>query len=349
MTDSRRAPVEVLIVAVPETAGSALYGMLDVLLAAGNVWQSLARADTEQRLFNVRIVALTADSFTCGNGIPVIPDCAVDADPNAAVIILPELWLGPDDDLTGRYPGLLEWIRRKHEGGATLYSACSGAVMLAASGLLDGREATSHWGYQDLFRTRFPKVRFYPAPNLVFADPAGRIVTAGGTSSWHDLAIHIISRHGSPGEALRVAKVYLMKWHSEGQLPYAALVRRMPHADSVVRQCEEWLAEHFRRSDAIKQVVERSNLPERTLKRRFKAATGTTLIDYVQNLRIEEAKRLLESERLPVEDISVEVSYEDVSFFRRVFKRLTGLTPSQYRRMFQPLLNAGGTESTVDG
>jgi transcriptional regulator GlxA family with amidase domain len=160
--------------------------------------------------------------------------------------------------------------------------------------------------------------------------------------------IHIISRHCSPGEALRIAKVYLMKWHSEGQLPYATLVRHMPHADSVVRQCEDWLAEHFRRSDAIKQVVEQSNRPERTLKRRFKAATGTPLIAYVQNLRIEEAKRLLESEQLPVEDVSVSVGYEDVSLFRRVFKRLTGLTPGQHRRMFQPVLHACAMEPHLD-
>jgi transcriptional regulator GlxA family with amidase domain len=334
-------PVEVLIVAVPETAGSALYGMLDVLLAAGNIWQTLVRAGTEQQMFNVRIIAPTVDTFTCGNNIPVAPDCAIEEDPAADIVIMPELWLGPDDDLSGRYTALLEWICRKHKAGATLYSACSGSVMLAATGLLNGCEATSHWGYQDLFRTRFPKVRFRPEPNLVFADPTGRIVTAGGTSSWHDLAIHIISRHGNPGEALRIAKVYLMKWHSEGQLLYATLVRHIPHADSVVRQCQEWLAEHFRHSDAIKQLVEQSNLPERTLKRRFKAATGTTLIDYIQNLRIEEAKRLLESGRLPVDEISVEVSYEDVSFFRRVFKRLTGLTPSQYRKMYQPVLKAG--------
>ena len=344
MTQSQRTPVEVLIVAVPETAGSALYGMLDVLSAAGNVWQTLARSGMEQQLFDVRIIAPAAGTFRCGNGIPVAPDCSVDEDPGADIVIMPELWLGPDDDLCGRYPALLEWIRDRHGTGATLYSACSGSVMLAATGLLDGCEATSHWGYQDLFRSRFPRVRFRPAPNLVFADPAGSIVTAGGTSSWHDLAIHIISRHGSPGEALRIAKVYLMKWHSEGQLPYATLVRRMPHADSVVRQCEDWLSGNFRLNDVIRQVVERSNLPERTLKRRFKSATGITLIDYVQNLRIEEAKRLLESGKQPVEAISVNVSYEDVSFFRRVFKRLTGLTPSQYRRLYQPVLNAGSIE-----
>ncbi len=167
---------------MPETAGSALYGMLDVLLAAGNIWQTLARTGSEQTLFRVRIVAPTAESFTCGNGIPVVPDCSVADNPGAGILILPELWLGPDEDIHGRYPELMDWIRRKYKEGCTLYSACSGSVMLAETGLLDGCEATSHWGYQDLFSKHYPKVRFRPEPNLVFADEAGRIVTAGGTT-----------------------------------------------------------------------------------------------------------------------------------------------------------------------
>jgi transcriptional regulator GlxA family with amidase domain len=340
MTMTRKDPMDVLIVAVPETAGSALYGMLDVLLAAGNIWQTLVRTGSEQTLFRVRIVSHTAESFACGNGIPVAPDCSVADNPGASILILPELWLGPDEDIHGRYPELMDWIRRKHKEGSTLYSACSGSIMLAETGLLDGCDATSHWGYQDLFRKRYPKVRFRPEPNLVFADATGRIVTAGGTTSWHDLAIHIISRYSSPGEALRIAKVYLLKWHGEGQLPYAALVRRNPHADSVVRSCEQWLGEHYRETGAIKKIVELASIPERTLKRRFKAATGNTLIEYLQNLRVEAAKQLLESGQLPVDEISVAVSYEDPSFFRRLFKRRTGLTPSQYRRMFQPVFSA---------
>lgn len=343
MASSNKSPIETLIVAVPETAGSALYGMVDVLLAAGNIWQTLVRTEPEQRLFQVRIVAPIREAFKCGHGIPVAPDFSVADNPKARILILPELWLGPDEDLHGRYPELMEWICRKYKEGTLLYSACSGTVMLAETGLLDGCEATSHWGYQDLFGKRYPKVRFRPEPNLVFADPAGRIVTAGGTTSWHDLAIHIISRHCSPGEALRIAKVYLLKWHGEGQLPYATLVRRNPHADSVVRTCEQWLSQHFRETDAIRQVIELSKIPERTLKRRFKAATGSTLIEHLQNLRVEEAKRLLESGAMPVEEISEEVGYEDPSFFRRLFKRLTGLSPSQYRRMFQPVFRASGT------
>ena len=340
MRTAGKPPVEVLIVAVPETAGSALYGMLDVLAAAGSIWQTLLRDTDQQQLFRVRIVAADERPFTCGNAIPVHPDVAVGEDPRAAIIILPELWLGPDESLAGRHVSIIDWLKRRHADGAMLYSACSGAVMLAETGLLDGRTATSHWGYQDLFRQRYPKVRFDPAPNLCYADAGGRVVTAGGTTSWHDLALHIIARHASPGEALRVAKVYLLKWHTEGELPYASLVRPLPHGDAVVRRCEDWLHQHFRDIEAIAQVTQLSGIPERSLKRRFKAAAGSPLIDYLQNLRVEEAKRLLEGSELPVDEISAAVGYADTSFFRRLFKRLCGLTPSAYRRMFQPLARA---------
>jgi transcriptional regulator GlxA family with amidase domain len=341
MNRSAGSPIDVLLVAVPETAGSSLYGMLDVLSAAGNVWQTLARSGVERELFRVRLVAPRRAAFRCGYGIPVRPDVAIADDPAAPIVIVPELWLGPDESIRGRYPALVDWLRRRYRAGSALYSACSGAVLLAETGLLDGCHATSHWGYRDLFRIQYPRVRFDPAPNLAWARRDGRIVTAGGTTSWHDLVLHVIARHASPGEALRVAKVYLLKWHDEGNLPYAPLHRNAPHADSVVRRCEDWLLEHFREIDAVGKVVTRAGIAERTLKRRFKAATGSSLIDYVQNLRIEEAKRLLEAGPLPVDEIAAASGYADTSFFRRLFKRLTGLRPHEYRRMFAGVVAAG--------
>lgn len=340
MGRKRKAPLQALIVAVPETAGSALYGMVDVLAAAGAIWQTLVRDAPPQALIAPRIVSTSRKPFRCGNGIPVSPHVAVSDDPKADIVILPELWLGPEEEMTGRYPQLMEWIRRRYRKGATIYSACSGAIMLAETGLLKGRAATSHWAYRDLFRQRFPEIDFRPEPNLAFADPSGRIVTAGGTTSWHDLAIHIIARHCSPGEALRIAKVYLLKWHGEGQLPYASLAKVNPHADAVVRRCQDWLAKHFREAGAVGGAERIAGIAQRTLKRRFKAATGSTLIDYVQNLRVEEAKRLLETSDEPVDAISLVAGYEDPAFFRRLFKRRTGLKPSEYRRMFQPIARA---------
>ncbi|MDY0007873.1 MAG: helix-turn-helix domain-containing protein [Spongiibacteraceae bacterium] len=329
------AAILVDIVAVPETAGSALYGLVDVLSATGSVWQTLARLGEERRVFEPRIVSPHRKPFRCGFGIPVQPKCHLDEARNAGIVILPELWLGPDEAWRDRYPQLLSWIRQRHQQGAFIYSACSGAVMLAATGLLDGRDATSHWGYQQLFRRDFPEVHFHPEPNLCFADRDGRIVTAGGTTSWHDLALHIIARHCSPAEAVRIAKVYLLKWHSEGQLPYTPLVRPLAHGDAVVTDCEQWLKSHFTEPALICAVVARSGMPERTLKRRFKAMTGMSLIDYIQNLRIEESKRLLESSRTAVDDISAAVGYEEAAFFRRLFKRRTNLTPGEYRRLFR--------------
>lgn len=177
----------------------------------------------------------------------------------------------------------------------------------------------------------------------MIADSAARIVTAGGTTSWHDLALHIIARHCSVGEALRIAKVYLLKWHGEGQLPFQSLVRHQPHADSVVRRAEEWLKAHYSEPHAVAGVVAVTEIAERSLKRRFKSATGSTLIAYVQNLRIEEAKRFLETSDVSADDIAALVGYDNTAFFRRLFKRGTGLTPGAYRRMFRPVSDGGAT------
>jgi transcriptional regulator GlxA family with amidase domain len=346
MPDSR--PLETLIVAVPETAGSALYGMLDVLSVTGNVWHTLMRAEPMRPPFHVTVVGLTRERFHCGNGIPVEPGAAIGEVDRADIVILPELWLGPDEHLEGRYPALIEWIRSRYDNGACVYSACSGALMLAETGLLNGRDATSHWGYQDLFKRRYPQIRFRPEPNLCFGDPGGRIITAGGTTSWHDLALHIIARHVSPGEAIRIAKVYLLKWHDEGQLPYEPLVRPQPHSDAIVRECESWLREHFREPGAVGRAVTYARIPERTLKRRFKRATGLALIDYLQNIRIEEAKALLETSDRAVDDICYEIGYEDPSFFRRLFRRRTGVAPAQYRRAFKPMHDAALSNRGVE-
>jgi len=340
MAEAEAKTVEALIVALPESAGSAIYGLVDVFASTGTLWRELVGDEPGRRLIRPKIVSLSRDPFRCGNGIPVNPELTIGEKSKSDIIVVPELWLAPDDDLKQRYPELKEWLRQRYRAGNTIYSACSGAVLLAASGLLNGKLATSHWGYTDLFRRSFPDVRFIPEPNIVFADPTGRIVTAGGATSWHDLAIHIISRHCSPGEALHIAKVYLLQWHSDGQLPFASLVRRRAHADATVRQAEDWLRKHFSEPHAVATVVAKCGIAERSLKRRFAAATGSTVIGYVQNLRIEAAKRLLETGDRSSDDIASAVGYENPAFFRKLFKRCTGLTAGQYRRMFRPISDA---------
>lgn len=140
-----------------------------------------------------------------------------------------------------------------------------------------------------------------------------------------------------------------MKWHPEGQLPYTTLVRRVNHADSVVRRAEAWLSENYAGSDPVAGVIAACGIAERSLKRRFKAATGSSLLEYCQNLRGEAAKRLLESGNLAVDEIAEAVGYGNHAFFRRIFRRCTGLTPGEYRRMFSPILKFGaGAASAGD-
>lgn len=347
MANTDAKPVEALILALPESAGSAIYGLIDVFASTGTLWLTLVGDEPSGRPIRSKIVSLSHDPFRCGNAIPVTPDLTIAEASGADIIVIPELWLAPDDDLKDRYSELKAWLRDRHQAGSVIYSACSGAVLLAASGLLNGKAATSHWGYANLFRNSFPDVRFIPEPNIVFADDDGRIVTAGGATAWHDLAIHIISRHCSPGEALHIAKVYLLQWHGDGQLPFANLVRRQAHADSVVRQAEDWLRVHYREPQAVASAVEECGIPERSLKRRFATATGSTVIGYVQNLRIEEAKRLLETGDTSVDDIAAAVGYENPAFFRKLFKRCTGLTPRNYRRMFRPIYDAARVRQSI--
>ncbi|MEM8596381.1 MAG: DJ-1/PfpI family protein, partial [Pseudomonadota bacterium] len=229
-------PVDAQILALPETAASALYGMFDVLRTTGCGWREISGSERGPDRIHPRIVAPTREPFRCGYGILIEPDLAIGADNVPEVLVIPDFWLAPTDALTDRYTALKAWIVNCWAQGTAIYSACSGSVLLAASGLLDGRPATSHWAYADLFRDQFPKVSFDPKPNLCFSDPSGRLVTGGGATTWHDLALHIIARHVSPGESLMTAKFFLMKWHAEGQLPYANQVCQRPHADSAVRR-----------------------------------------------------------------------------------------------------------------
>ena len=214
---------------------------------------------------------------------------------------------------------------------------CTGSVLLAEAGLLDGREATTHWSAAGLFSAWYPSVRLRPERILAPAGPEHRIITSGGAASWEDLALYLIARFCGEAEAVRTAKIFLFGDRSEGQLPYAAMARPRRHEDAVIARCQAWIAGHYAADNPVTRMVAQSGLPERSFKRRFKAATGYAPVDYVQTLRIEEAKQLLETTADPTDAVAHQVGYEDPAFFRRLFKRRTGVTPARYRQRFQSI------------
>jgi transcriptional regulator GlxA family with amidase domain len=159
-------------------------------------------------------------------------------------------------------------------------------------------------------------------------------VTGGGASSWEDLALYLVARLCGGPEAVRIARLFLFGDRSEGQLVYAGARPARRHEDAPVAAAQAWAAENYARPNPVAGMSAVAGLPERTFKRRFLAATGYTSLDYVQTLRTEEAKQLLETTDLPADAVAAEVGYEEPAFFRRLFKRRTGVTPARYRRRF---------------
>jgi transcriptional regulator GlxA family with amidase domain len=332
-----RRKIRLNLLAPPECTGAALYGLHEVFASVGETWTTITGEPPTHPGFEVALVAPDAEPFRAPGGVPVTPDAALRDAPASEVIVIPDLWVDPEADPRGRWPETTDWLRAQHARGALIATVCTGSVLLAETGLLDGQEATTHWGYARLFEAHYPAVRLAPGRILVPAGPDGRLITAGGASSWEDLALHLIARICGETEAVRTAKVFLFGDRSEGQLPYAALARPRRHDDQTIADCQTWIADHYAAASPVSRMVARSGLPERTFKRRFRAATGYAPVEYVQTLRIEEAKQMLETSALPTEAIAAAVGYEDPAFFRRLFKRRTGITPARYRQRFRAL------------
>jgi transcriptional regulator GlxA family with amidase domain len=185
------------------------------------------------------------------------------------------------------------------------------------------------------FRRRHPDVRLRPDEILVISGDDGRLITSGAATAWHDLALHLIARHVGPATAQAVARFLLWEWHRDGQAAFQVFDPPTDHGDAAVLAAQRAVAESFAVCTPVEEMVKWSGLAPRTFKRRFKAATSHTPIAYVQLVRVERAKRLLETSDEPIEEISWAVGYEDPASFRRLFKRLTGLTPGAYRQRFQ--------------
>lgn len=318
-------PLRVSILSLPESGTMAAFGLHEVLGDTERNSQALSRP------IHPTLVACQQGSFRSSTGLEVTPEEGLHTE-CADVVVICDIHLDLDETPEGRWHDEIEWVRRHIDAGAVVCSTCSGSVLLAEAGLLDGAEVASHWSMADLFRDRYPTVRFRPERILCDSGRNGRVITTGGASAWQDLALYLIARFCGAEEAARVARLFLLGDRGYGQLPFASMTRPRQHSDAVISRIQAWLVDNYSTPNPVSAMVERSGLPDRSFKRRFSAATGYTPVEYVQALRIEEAKQMLESEATTIEEISASVGYEDPTFFRRLFKRRAGVTPAQYRQ-----------------
>jgi transcriptional regulator GlxA family with amidase domain len=280
-----------------------------------------------QPMFEIGLVSpdgLPVDSFS---NVQLPVDGGLD---DADVIILPAFW-DDFDNLLQRYPQVLPWLREQHARGAVLCAEASGVFWLAEAGLLDGKEATTYWRFFASFAERYPKIRLNQDKHLTDAD---NLYCAGGTTSACDLYIYLIERFCGANVARAVARDILyevQRSYTPGRMGFGG---QKLHQDLIILQIQHWLEEHFADKFRFEDVARNHGMSIRNFMRRFQSATGDKPLHYLQRLRIETAKGLLSSTRKSIKTISYEVGYDDASFFARLFRQHTELSPNQYRQQF---------------
>lgn len=333
----------IAILTLSESTPSVVYGMYDMFRSAGRDWGMVVDGRPGEPCLEPVLVAANEGPLVLANEVPIKVHASIDSGTHYDVVCVPELSISPDESITGRFQAQVSWLRRQYDAGAMLAAACSGAVLLAEAGLLDGCDATTHWAYCDALQANYPRLRVLRDRALVVAGEGQRLVMAGGGTSWLDLALYVVAQVVSLDTAMQLARLHLIDWHATGQQPFARLSRTRQVDDKEVGSCQEWIAKHYTASAPVASMLRISGLPERTFKRRFRAATGMAPLEYVHTLRLEQAKHLLESSSESVERIALEVGYEDAAFFARLFRRAVQLSPAQYRRKFGNLRRALGS------
>lgn len=303
-------------------------GLLDIVRKSAELAGQLAVPAPE---LDVTLVSATADrTITLAGGVRLGCGRALDEVAESDLVLVPAL-----DPEVGAHlrlnAAVVPWLRAIHEAGAAVAGACTGAFLLAEAGLLDGRAATTHWAFQAEFRERYPAVGL--RPHAIVVDE-GRVLTSAGATAFLSLALHLVERLLGAEVARAASRMFLIDPNKSPQGAYAIFGPSRAHGDKEILRAQEVIEQRLDRSLSVDDLAREVAMSRRNFVRRFTAATGSNPREYVQRARVEAAKRALERTRRPVAAVAGDVGYEDVVAFRRMFTRLTGLTPSAYRRRY---------------
>lgn len=318
--------MKVGIVAYDGCTPSMVVGVLDILCFANSRFPSSDKGD----LFDIFIVTETGKAANGFNNFPIHANRSIKGQPAFDLIYIPG-FVGELDKVLPKQEKIVEWLLRQYKKGVTLAAACNGNFLLAETGALDRRKATTHWGLINTFRDRYKKIIVEPEKIVIDNGP---VLSAAGVTAYLNLAIFLVERYGSKELALVCAKVFLVDSGRKIQTPYQMFQVAKNHGDDDIALVQDWLEANFNKSITLEKMAQVGNLTKKTLTRRFKQVTGDTPMLYLQKLRIENAKRMLESKKVPFNEITWKVGYNDISAFHKVFKSETGLTPIEYRLKF---------------
>lgn len=322
----------IVIVAADNAVASHITGVMDFFQFCNTYWHVSNEHEVDD-LFEVLVVSPDGQPITTSSSIVVqtLPPHRLD-DADALIVSSAHVFndVGFKRYLEDMTP-LLEGIKRVHQQKKLIGAFCSGTFVLAATGLLDGKQATCAWWLNELFARRFPAVELVLDKIVV---EQGLLYTGGATTAYLSLCLKLVESMAGEQIAAQMAKIMLVDLNRASQIPYMSLQQIAAHKDERIGKVQQWMQDNLTQTISLDELAQRFALSKRTLMRRFKVAVGDTPVNYLQRLRVEEAKRLLETTPAPIEDIVARVGYGDVSTFRRLFAQLTQLTPKAYRQRF---------------
>jgi transcriptional regulator GlxA family with amidase domain len=290
MSDTTQS-LQSVVLGSPRAGTATVFSVLDVMASVGRDWEMLHGAPPAAASFAASLRTPNGAPYWDINGRRITPDAALDEAPRPDLVIVPELHFDPSRPLPEDLAAIARWTATAYADGATVASVCSGALLLAEAGLLDGNEATTHWAFADMLARDYPRVDVRRERILVPAGEGHRVITAGGASAWEDLLLYLIGRFAGAETARRIAKLHLIEPHGDGQLTYASLTAGRQHEDRLVAEAQLWAADNYACAAPVAEMAARSGLSERGFLRRFRRATGQTPADYLQSLRVEETRQ----------------------------------------------------------
>lgn len=326
----------VLVAGFDGALASAITGAVDILALAGVSWQRIMETQPDPA-FKVWVANENGESVSCLNGLSVSARMSFQQVMDSPsfhqqllAILVPTIG-GPIETILEQNPQVLALLKWAQAHNIMVIGNCTGNFFLAEAGLLDGKIATTHWGYKELFEQKYPQVDLR-VDQLITEDQ--NIYCAGGGLAWFDLGIHIIEKELGYEAALQTAKAFVIDYRRENQLSYSLSRLSVNHQDALIADVQTYLDRHYGENQNLDELAHHFNTSKRTLIRRFKQALGLPPHAYVQQLRIEVAQKQLAETELSVEQIMNQVGYEDMSSFRRLFRQQAGVTPVEYRKRF---------------
>jgi transcriptional regulator GlxA family with amidase domain len=325
----RDGMLDVTVVVLEGGYASTAVAAIEILHSAGRLWNSL-RGEAARPGFRVRTASIDGGRVNSVHALGLVPEMAIaDVEHTDIIIVAASGWMAQEQIM--RHTALLPWLKQWYARGAYVAAVCTSAAFLAESGLLDGREATTHWAVADELRQRYPDVLWKPE---LFVTEDGRLLCSGGIYASIDISLYLVEKFCGHEIALQCAKALLLSMPRRRQSGYSVLPLSPPHPDDRIRDAEAYLQDHFDRAVPIEELAEHVAMSPRNLIRRFKSATGRVPSVYIQLLRVTLAKELLEHGAASIQEVCARVGYEDVAFFRTLFKRHTGMSPAEYRSRF---------------